>query len=156
MTLLPSACCDGLCDSAVICPTDGQGADGLSDSAVICSTDGQGAVAPGANSDSAAPVRQTAKVLSRQVLTVSMNLEQPWVLEPWHLSVAFRKAGFVVPEQCLQMPAATIEGPNVDGLEGREFVVTVTVGTYHGRAERDTGVETAPGLYFHTWYTIRP
>ena len=72
-------------------------------------------------------VRQTAKVLARQVLTVSMNLEQPWVLQPWHLSVAFRKAGFVVPETCLEMPAAAIEGPDVEGLEDKEFIVNVTV-----------------------------
>ncbi|KAF0298982.1 39S ribosomal protein L9, mitochondrial [Amphibalanus amphitrite] len=70
---------------------------------------------------------QTAKVLSRQVLAVSMNLDQPWVLQPWHLSVAFRKAGFVVPEHCLQMPSGTIEGPDVEGLEGKEFIVTVTI-----------------------------
>lgn len=70
---------------------------------------------------------QTAKVLSRQVLTVSMNLEQPWVLQPWHLSVAFRKAGFAVPEHCLQMPSAAIEGPDVDGLEGKEFIVNVII-----------------------------
>ncbi|XP_043230561.1 39S ribosomal protein L9, mitochondrial-like isoform X3 [Amphibalanus amphitrite] len=70
---------------------------------------------------------QTAKVLSRQVLAVSMNLDQPWVLQPWHLSVAFRKAGFVVPEHCLEMPSGAIEGPDVEGLEGKEFIVTVTI-----------------------------
>ena len=75
-------------------------------------------------------------MLSRQVLTVSMNLEQPWVLQPWHLSVAFRKAGFVVPERCLQMPTAAIEGPDVEGLEGKEFIVTVTVSPNHGTPDQ--------------------
>ncbi|XP_037080339.1 39S ribosomal protein L9, mitochondrial-like [Pollicipes pollicipes] len=70
---------------------------------------------------------QTVKTLSSKVLGVTMNLEEPWTLQPWHLRVAFRKAGYVVPESCLELPAQPIQGPDVDGLEGKEFIVTVTV-----------------------------
>jgi len=70
---------------------------------------------------------QTAKTLAKRVINISMNLREPWTLEPWHVRVAFRKAGVMVPESCMTLPAQPVSGPDLEGLEGREFIVTVTI-----------------------------
>ncbi|KAG0721666.1 39S ribosomal protein L9, mitochondrial [Chionoecetes opilio] len=41
----------------------------------------------------------TANMLSMKVIYVSMNKYKPWVLEPWHIRVAFRKVGVIMPER---------------------------------------------------------
>lgn len=65
-------------------------------------------------------------MLQKFVLNISMNKENPWTLEPWHVSSAFRKAGVCVPQSAITMPEHTINGPDM-ALEGKEFYVTVTV-----------------------------
>ena len=63
------------------------------------------------------------------MLAIVMNKESEWTLEPWHVRVAFRKAGIVVPEEAITLPEKKISGPDLN-LEGKDFVVTVTVMTF--------------------------
>lgn len=55
-----------------------------------------------------------------------MNKHEPWTLEPWHVRVSFRKAGFHVAEDAITMPSKTISGPDLS-LEDKYFYVTVTI-----------------------------
>ncbi|XP_071441130.1 large ribosomal subunit protein bL9m [Hetaerina americana] len=69
---------------------------------------------------------RTVKFLSRLILSVVMNKEMPWTLEPWHISMSFRKAGLSVPEQAITMPRYPIKGPDLS-LQNKEFLVKVTI-----------------------------
>jgi large subunit ribosomal protein L9 len=71
-------------------------------------------------------VGHTVRALSEFVLNISMNKENPWTLEPWHIRSAFRKAHVHVPENCFTMPTDPISGPDM-ALEGKEFIITVTI-----------------------------
>lgn len=71
-------------------------------------------------------ILQTAKMLSLRVISVSMNLHNSWTLEPWHVRVAFRRAGIIVPEDALTLPPHPISGPDLS-LQGKEFAVKVKV-----------------------------
>ncbi|EFA07188.1 large ribosomal subunit protein bL9m [Tribolium castaneum] len=66
------------------------------------------------------------KALSRISLSIIMNKDSPWTLQPWHVKTSFRKCGFIVPEYAITMPKREIKGPNLD-LEGKEFYIIVTV-----------------------------
>lgn len=68
----------------------------------------------------------TVKSLQRVLLSVVMNMEQPWTIKPWHIKASFRKCGYVVPEYAITVPEQPISGPNMD-LENKEFLVTVTI-----------------------------
>uniref|UniRef100_T1IZI1 Large ribosomal subunit protein bL9m n=1 Tax=Strigamia maritima TaxID=126957 RepID=T1IZI1_STRMM len=68
----------------------------------------------------------TAKTLSAFILPIFMHLENSWTLEPWHIRVSFRFAGYIVAEDAITMPTQTISGPNLD-YEGREFPIKVTI-----------------------------
>lgn len=69
---------------------------------------------------------QTVNVLSRLTLTITMNKDEPWTLEPWHVRASFRKSGFHLAEDAIKIPSKTISGPDMN-LEDKEFYVTVTV-----------------------------
>ncbi|KAL1130574.1 hypothetical protein AAG570_011820, partial [Ranatra chinensis] len=69
---------------------------------------------------------QTVSFLRRQILSVVMNKELEWTLEPWHIRVAFRKAGIHMPQDAIQLPDKPIKGPDLN-LEGKDFIVTVTI-----------------------------
>ncbi|KAK7068050.1 54S ribosomal protein L9, mitochondrial, partial [Halocaridina rubra] len=70
--------------------------------------------------------RRTAYWLSLRVLNISMNVKKPWKLEPWHVRVAFRKAGIIVPEETITMPSKPIEGPDLS-LQHKEFLIKVKI-----------------------------
>ncbi|KAL4715067.1 hypothetical protein ACJJTC_014414 [Scirpophaga incertulas] len=70
--------------------------------------------------------QRTMGCLSRLVLQITMNKLEPWILEKWHVRVSFRKAGFVVPEEAIEMPSIVIKGPDLS-LQEKEFYVTVTI-----------------------------
>ena len=55
-----------------------------------------------------------------------MNMHVPWELKKWHVRVAFRKAGIVIPEYAITLPKAPIIGPNLE-LQDREFLVRIKV-----------------------------
>ncbi|MPC36439.1 39S ribosomal protein L9, mitochondrial-like isoform X2 [Portunus trituberculatus] len=68
----------------------------------------------------------TAKLLSEMIINVSMNKTNPWVMEPWHVKVAFRKVGAMVPEEAITMPPHPIAGPDM-ALQGKAFVVKIKI-----------------------------
>lgn len=59
-----------------------------------------------------------------------MNKDVPWTLEPWHVKASFRKSGYHVAEDAIQLPSKAIQGPDMN-LQDKEFFVTVTVRFYH-------------------------
>ncbi|RZC36819.1 39S ribosomal protein L9, mitochondrial, partial [Asbolus verrucosus] len=64
--------------------------------------------------------------LSRLSLSIVMNKDSPWTIQPWHVRASFRKCGFIVPEDAITMPSKHIKGPDLN-IEGKEFYVTVTI-----------------------------
>ncbi|XP_045776412.1 39S ribosomal protein L9, mitochondrial [Maniola jurtina] len=99
-------------------------------------------------------VQRTLGCLSRLVLQITMSKTQPWTLEPWHVRVSFRKAGFVVPEHAITMPPVTIKGPDLS-LQEKEFAVTVKVNNKEEVNVRcrihhwATGLERLPWVPYH-------
>lgn len=69
-------------------------------------------------------VQKTCQQISLRVINISMNMENPWVLEPWHVRVSLRKTGIIVPEDALTLPEQQIKGPNME-LEQKEFMVNI-------------------------------
>jgi len=70
--------------------------------------------------------KKTVEHLGGMLLTVSMNVHTPWVIQPWHVQVAFRKAGVHMPVEAIELPSEEITGPNLDYQE-KQFYVIVTV-----------------------------
>lgn len=68
----------------------------------------------------------TAKLLSEMIINVRMNKKNPWVMEPWHVKVALRKVGAMVPEETITMPPHPIAGPDM-ALQGKAFVVKIKI-----------------------------
>ncbi|KAJ3649274.1 hypothetical protein Zmor_021026 [Zophobas morio] len=66
------------------------------------------------------------QVLSKITLSVVMNKDSPWTIQPWHISASFRKCCYMVPEYAISIPEKPIKGPNLD-IEGKEFYITVTI-----------------------------
>lgn len=66
------------------------------------------------------------KALKQCCLPVNMSVENPWVIEKWHIRANFRRRGIYVPEEAITMPEKQISGPNLD-WEGKEFYITVTL-----------------------------
>jgi large subunit ribosomal protein L9 len=65
--------------------------------------------------------------LSKATIDVSMNKEQPWTIEPWHIRASARKGAInIKDDSCIEMPPEKISGPDLS-LEGKEFYVTVTI-----------------------------
>lgn len=69
---------------------------------------------------------QVCDLLERLTLSVILSKENPWVLKPWHVRVAFRKIGIILPAEALEIPSKEIKGPDMN-IENKEFYVTVTV-----------------------------
>lgn len=68
----------------------------------------------------------TLKTFQQCCLPVNMSVENPWVIEKWHIRANFRKIGIYVPDEAITMPEKQISGPNLD-FEGKEFYVIVTI-----------------------------
>lgn len=69
---------------------------------------------------------QTRRLLEAKVFCVTMNLDTAWQIEPWHIEIAFRREGVMVPRSAIMLPSQPITGPDLN-LEGREFLVKVKV-----------------------------
>jgi len=66
-------------------------------------------------------------VLGTKVFAIVMNKEQPWVLEPWHIRVSLRKAGFhILKDNSIELPKEKITGPDLM-KQGKDFFATVTI-----------------------------
>ncbi|XP_066940325.1 large ribosomal subunit protein bL9m [Macrobrachium rosenbergii] len=70
--------------------------------------------------------RKLTAELSLRIINVSMNMKHPWKIEPWHIRVAFRKAGIIVPEESITLPSQPIEGPDLS-KQSKEFLVKVKI-----------------------------
>lgn len=67
------------------------------------------------------------KLLKNKVISVHMDMHEPWTIEPWHIRANFRLAGVqVLSEDFLELPEKPINGPNLS-LEGKDFAIFVTV-----------------------------
>lgn len=64
------------------------------------------------------------------ILYVKMSPKNPWIVEPWHVRLAFRRSLIIVPDSAIELPENEIKGPDMS-LETKEFYVVVTV-SYHG------------------------
>lgn len=68
----------------------------------------------------------TMQVLSRYVIPVFMNPSVPWSVEKNHIHYAFRNEEFYVPEDCIELPNNSINGPDLE-KEGKDFAVFITI-----------------------------
>lgn len=67
------------------------------------------------------------KYLKKMVVSVSMNIDEPWTIEPWHIRVSLRKMNvFVLSDDSIELPEQPISGPDLS-FEGKSFVVYITV-----------------------------
>lgn len=65
--------------------------------------------------------------LKKMVVSVSMNKDEPWTIEPWHIRVSLRKMNVhVLSDNAIELPKQPISGPDLT-LEGKSFVVYITV-----------------------------
>lgn len=69
---------------------------------------------------------RTVRVLEKRILSVIMNKDEPWVLQPWHIRASLRKAGMYAAEDAIEIPKEPITGPDLT-KEDKEFIVTITV-----------------------------
>jgi len=61
------------------------------------------------------------------VISVSMNKDEPWTIEPWHIRVSLRKMNVhILNDNSIELPEQPISGPDLT-LEGKSFVVYITV-----------------------------
>ncbi|XP_050590795.1 39S ribosomal protein L9, mitochondrial [Bombus affinis] len=71
-------------------------------------------------------VEKTISILSQCYLPVTMSMDHPWTIEKWHVKVAFRNEGYIVPEYAITLPEKTISGPDLL-IENKEFYVIVKI-----------------------------
>lgn len=76
---------------------------------------------------SSAYVMTTLKKLQQELILVAVNDVNPWTITTKHLRVAFRAAGYSIPEDCIELPEEPISGPDVENKHGLEFVTIVTI-----------------------------
>lgn len=61
------------------------------------------------------------------IVSVSMNKDEPWTIEPWHIRVSLRKMKVhVLSDDSIELPETPISGPDLT-IEGKSFVVYITV-----------------------------
>jgi len=75
---------------------------------------------------SSASVQDFYNFYCKRVFDVCMNIENPWVIEPWHIKASLRKHKVWCSEEDIEIPGGKIEGPNMD-LENKEFVAVLTI-----------------------------
>ncbi|XP_058809145.1 large ribosomal subunit protein bL9m [Phymastichus coffea] len=68
----------------------------------------------------------TIKALEKCCVFVTMSIENPWVIEKWHIKTSMMHSGFEATNESITLPEKEISGPNLD-YEGKEFYVTVTI-----------------------------
>lgn len=67
------------------------------------------------------------KYFKKMIVNVSMNKDEPWTIEPWHIRVSLRKMNIhVLSDESIELPEQPISGPDLT-LEGKSFVVHITV-----------------------------
>lgn len=74
---------------------------------------------------SSATAMQTMKQIRNSVYKITMSSEAAWTIEPWHVRMALRENGIVVPQEAVSLPETPIRGP--ENVEGKAFIATVTI-----------------------------
>lgn len=69
---------------------------------------------------------ENQRYLTTHVFPVEMNMEESWTIEPWHIRIAFRRMGFVVPDHVIELPKLPISGPDSE-KENKEFAVFIVI-----------------------------
>lgn len=70
--------------------------------------------------------QRTVNVLESRVLAITMNKDNPWVLQPWHVRASLRKIGVNAVDEAIELPDTPITGPDLL-KQNKEFVVVVRV-----------------------------
>lgn len=70
--------------------------------------------------------QSTARYIRNAICIVNMNFQNPWKIEPYHVSSALRKRGIICPEEALKIPEKEITGPSAD-IHGKGFTVSVII-----------------------------
>ena len=83
--------------------------------------------AEGRTGPSSAFVMTTVRKLANEVVLVEMNPREQWQVEKRHVKVALRKAGYVVPEEAIELPKTPINGPDIENKEGKDFAIEITI-----------------------------
>jgi large subunit ribosomal protein L9 len=74
--------------------------------------------------------QRTINILQGITLSVVMNKDHPWVIEPWHIRASLRKCGYhVLDDAAIEMPAEKIVGPDLM-KQNKIFHVTVTINKF--------------------------
>lgn len=76
---------------------------------------------------SSAFVKSTMKRLASEVIVVVVNDSHPWTITEDHVRIAFRTAGYRVRNESITLPETAITGPDVEGKQGKDFAVTLTI-----------------------------
>jgi len=64
---------------------------------------------------------------SKRVFDICMNMDVPWLIEPWHIKASLRKHKiWVKSAEDITIPGGRIEGPD-QSLENKEFIATLTI-----------------------------
>ncbi|CAN7983860.1 unnamed protein product [Ixodes hexagonus] len=71
-------------------------------------------------------VPKTMRLLKSLVVKLPMNKEVGWTVQPWHLRMALRQTGVVVPEDSIELPDTPISGPDIS-KENKVFAATVLI-----------------------------
>ncbi|KAF4524589.1 hypothetical protein B566_EDAN008544 [Ephemera danica] len=72
-------------------------------------------------------VERMSNVLSRMVISITMNKDEAWTLQPWHVRASMRKCGlYVQHDSQITLPADNISGPDLS-LQNKEFLAYVTI-----------------------------
>lgn len=84
------------------------------------------------------------------VVSVSMNKDEPWTIEPWHIRVSLRKMKVhVLNDDSIELPEKPISGPDLT-IEGKSFVVYITVSYAYITTVISTGHVNNMLLFFGT------
>ncbi|XP_054153972.1 39S ribosomal protein L9, mitochondrial-like isoform X2 [Oppia nitens] len=76
---------------------------------------------------SSAFVLTTVRQLAKECILVEMNDKHEWLIQKRHIRIAFRKTGYTVPEEAIQLPEIPITGPDIEGKEGKDFAVHIVI-----------------------------
>jgi len=68
----------------------------------------------------------TIRIMRNRLFPLDMSQTVAWTLEPWHIRVALRKNGLLVPESAIKLPRDDIHGPS-DEVFNKDLIVTITI-----------------------------
>merc|ERR1711915_1095824 len=73
--------------------------------------------------------RLLVRLLSKKVIDVCMNSDNPWTIEPFHVRASLRKFGTWVKLDKITIPGGDIVGPDLN-LENKEFIAVAEINNF--------------------------